>query len=153
MNKPNKHNKSKAKSGSAAVETAIVLPLFIMLAFGLFEYGWHFHNSHILNNAARQGARTATVHGNSNEEVAAAVLDSLRDSIGIDPADVNVRLAKMDTNSSKEDYTIDTLDEEENGSHVRVIITVQNRNLRGPIGMFLSRDEQRSVSATMYRNP
>ena len=45
------------RDGLAVVEMAIVLPLLILLTFGMIEYGWLFLRSQEISNAARQGAR------------------------------------------------------------------------------------------------
>lgn len=51
----------KDQRGQALVETAIVLPLLILLVMGLFEFGRYMYLKNTLNNAARAGARTAVV--------------------------------------------------------------------------------------------
>jgi len=45
------------QKGVAAVEFAIVLPLFIVLIFGIIEFGIIMYNKAILTNASREGAR------------------------------------------------------------------------------------------------
>lgn len=45
--------------GSAMVETAIVLPLLLMLMVGIFEVGRAYETWQVLTNAAREGARMA----------------------------------------------------------------------------------------------
>ncbi|MHB8892689.1 MAG: TadE/TadG family type IV pilus assembly protein [Candidatus Limnocylindrales bacterium] len=49
--------------GQALVEFAIVAPLFFLLLFTLIEFGRAVYYIQILNNAAREGARYAIVHG------------------------------------------------------------------------------------------
>lgn len=51
----------KDQKGQALIETAIVLPLLILLIMGLFEFGRYMYLKNTLNNAARAGARTAVV--------------------------------------------------------------------------------------------
>ncbi len=43
------------------VEFAIVLPLFILLLFGIMEAGWMFAQQVEMRNATREGARLAVV--------------------------------------------------------------------------------------------
>jgi len=43
--------------GSAAVEFALVLPLFLMILFGIIEYGWMFYQQFNLASAVRDGLR------------------------------------------------------------------------------------------------
>lgn len=51
----------KNQKGQALVETAIIVPLLILLIMGLFEFGRAMFLKNTLNNAARAGARTAVV--------------------------------------------------------------------------------------------
>lgn len=45
--------------GAAAVEYALTLPLFLLIAFGSLQYGWGFLLAQRITNAARYGARVA----------------------------------------------------------------------------------------------
>jgi Flp pilus assembly protein TadG len=47
--------------GTALVEFAIVLPLFILILIGTVEFGIVLHDYLILQNASREGARSAAV--------------------------------------------------------------------------------------------
>jgi len=49
------------QKGAAAVEFAIVLPILIMLVFGIVEFGIAYNNWISLTHAARHGARIAAV--------------------------------------------------------------------------------------------
>lgn len=49
------------QKGQAIVETAIVLPLLILLIMGLFEFSRYMYLKNSLNSAARAAARTAVV--------------------------------------------------------------------------------------------
>ena len=49
----------QSRSGSAAVEMALVTPLMLALMFGSVELGNYFLDSHIVNKAVRDGARFA----------------------------------------------------------------------------------------------
>ena len=57
------------RKGVAAVEMAIVLPLFFMLIFGIVEFGRAMMCMQILTNAAREGARACAVSPLTKEEV------------------------------------------------------------------------------------
>ena len=60
-----KFAKSKSKlrneKGASAVEFALVLPIFVMLIFGIFQFGIAFNNWIAITHAAREGARLAAV--------------------------------------------------------------------------------------------
>jgi hypothetical protein len=51
------------RRGAAVLEMSIILFVFIMLTFGMLDLGIGVLRYHILANAARQGARSAIVHG------------------------------------------------------------------------------------------
>lgn len=50
------------RRGSATVETALVLPVVLMLFFGIFEYGKLLSAQQVIEDAARAGARYAVVN-------------------------------------------------------------------------------------------
>src|SRR5581483_6848955 len=47
--------------GAAAVEFALVLPLFLSLLMGSIDYGYFFFSDQIVTNAPREGARAGTL--------------------------------------------------------------------------------------------
>jgi Flp pilus assembly protein TadG len=47
--------------GAAAVEFALVLPLFMALLMGTIDFGYFFYSTQIVTNAAREGARAGTL--------------------------------------------------------------------------------------------
>jgi len=49
------------QKGQVLVETAIILPLLLLLIFGLIDFARAMYTKNSLNNAARSGARTAAV--------------------------------------------------------------------------------------------
>ncbi len=51
------------RRGVSLVEMALVLPLLLLLSFGIIEYGWMFLKAEQISNAARSGARYAVTPG------------------------------------------------------------------------------------------
>ncbi|MEN8040223.1 MAG: TadE/TadG family type IV pilus assembly protein [Actinomycetota bacterium] len=51
------------------VEMAIVMPLFLMLLFGIMEAGWAFSQQVEMRNATREGARLAVVDWGTGDQV------------------------------------------------------------------------------------
>lgn len=47
----------RSDRGAAAVEFALVLPILIVLTFGIFAFGHAFHAQTVLDNAAREAVR------------------------------------------------------------------------------------------------
>ncbi len=57
--------KRRAIRGQALVEFALVLPLFVLLLLAIFDFGRVIWARNVLENAARESARQAIVHGDS----------------------------------------------------------------------------------------
>ena len=51
----------KQQCGSATVEMAIVIPLLLLLVFGIAEFGIALYRQEVLTNASREGARAGIV--------------------------------------------------------------------------------------------
>ena len=51
----------KNQDGAAAVESAIVIPLLVLIAFGICEFGLLCYNKQVIINACREGARAGIV--------------------------------------------------------------------------------------------
>lgn len=51
------------QKGAAAVEFAIILPVFVLLLFGMIEWGLLLFNQQVITNASREGARAGIVVG------------------------------------------------------------------------------------------
>ena len=64
----------KDRRGAAVVEFAVIAPVFILLVFGMIEYGRMVMVQQILTNAAREGARKAVLDGISTSDVQSAVV-------------------------------------------------------------------------------
>jgi TadE-like protein len=62
--------------GAAAVEFALIATVLVMLLFGILEYGRLFGELEVLESAAREGARAASVHCGKAEGCTAADIQS-----------------------------------------------------------------------------
>ena len=61
----------------AAVEFAVVAPVFFLLIFGMIEYGRMVMVQQVITNASREGARLAVLDGANFEEINSQVNDYL----------------------------------------------------------------------------
>ena len=61
------------RRGSAIVEAAIVLPIFFLFIFGVFEYARFLLVLNVTTNAARDAARWAAVHANDRRTADSSV--------------------------------------------------------------------------------
>jgi hypothetical protein len=77
--------------GGAAIEFAIVLPVFILLLFGIIQLGWLFHAWVVLDGATRQGARDMSIHNKVDSAQTATVNDM--PSLGLGKSDVHVTVS------------------------------------------------------------
>ena len=55
--------------GNALIETAITIPIVLLIAVGIFEFGRAYQTWQILTNAAREGARVSVLPGSTVSDV------------------------------------------------------------------------------------
>ncbi len=67
---------ARRDDGASAVEFALVLPLLIILVFGIIAFGIVFAQSLALGNAAREGARAGVVEQRTCGEILTRVQDA-----------------------------------------------------------------------------
>ena len=53
--------RSRDQGGAAAVEFALILPIFLMLLFGIIDFGYMINRGSMINNAARDAVRVASL--------------------------------------------------------------------------------------------
>jgi Flp pilus assembly protein TadG len=66
-----KFRSSRSERGAALVEMAVVLPLLVVLLFGIMEAGWLFSQQVEVRHAAREAARVAAVSTQGGTTVSA----------------------------------------------------------------------------------
>lgn len=75
--------------GAAAVEFALILPILVLLVFGVIEFGRAYHARSTLAHAARQGVRVAALDTGdpvTSAEQAAANLDLTQLTVTVSPS-------------------------------------------------------------------
>ena len=65
------------RSGQALAEFAIVLPVLLLIVFGIIEFGLAYRTFQIVTNSAREGARVAVVPSSDSQDTTQAVRDRL----------------------------------------------------------------------------
>lgn len=78
------------RRGVAAVEFAVVAPLFLLLLAGIIEFGQAFRIEHAISNACRRGARSAVVDGATSTAIINDLKAQCADNLGVNEADVTV---------------------------------------------------------------
>jgi Flp pilus assembly protein TadG len=64
----------KNERGQAVLETAMVLPLILLVSVSIFEFGRAYQTWEVLTNAAREGARVAVLPGTTVTDVQTRVV-------------------------------------------------------------------------------
>ena len=66
-------SRGRSERGQALVETAITLPILLLVSVGIFEFGRAYQTWQILTNAVREGARVAVLPNPDSGAVEARV--------------------------------------------------------------------------------
>ncbi len=82
----------RKRVGTAAVEFAIVAPVFFLMVFGMIEYGRMVMVQQIITNASREGARKAVLDGSTTADVQNTVVNYMAGG-GITIANSNVTVS------------------------------------------------------------
>lgn len=79
-----RHTLHRNEAGAAAVEMALVLPILILLVFGIVEFGMAYNAKNTLTHAAREGARAFAIADPdlAPADVEAAVRDTVEEAMG-----------------------------------------------------------------------
>lgn len=85
------HRFRQTEAGQALVEFTMILPIFLVLMFGLVDFGRAFYTWLLVTNAAREGARVAAVQADTSA-VDARIYDSFCSSY---PSDCSLDPAKL----------------------------------------------------------
>ena len=64
----------RSERGAALLETAITLPLILLVSVAIFEFGRAYQTWQVLTNAAREGARVAILAGTTPDQIKEAVI-------------------------------------------------------------------------------
>ncbi|MDL1983398.1 MAG: pilus assembly protein [Deltaproteobacteria bacterium] len=108
--------KIENQKGAVAVEFAIVLPLLVLLLFGIIESSLFLYDKTMITNASREGARAGIVYSYPNrisdEEIATVVKNYCKDNLitfNDDPDATDplvVEIARTGSNSSGDSLTV-----------------------------------------------
>lgn len=100
---------ARDRNGAAAVEFAFVTPAFLLVIFGIIEFGSFGSSQQALTEAVHEGARYAVVHGSkSSSPATASSLESLvqNSSSALTPNSVSVTVTFSPNNSPGSTVTI-----------------------------------------------
>ena len=83
------------RRGATAVETAIVLPVYLLLLFGIAEFGHAQLIINLLNSACRNGARIGSTEGTTTADVVAKVNQTVGTAVPTSKITVYVKDASV----------------------------------------------------------
>ena len=63
----------RSERGAAMLETAITLPILLLVSVSIFEFGRAYQTWEVMTNAAREGARIAVLDGTTDADIRARV--------------------------------------------------------------------------------
>ncbi|HLB43628.1 MAG TPA: TadE/TadG family type IV pilus assembly protein [Gammaproteobacteria bacterium] len=69
------------KRGTAALEFAVIVPIFLILVIGSIEIGWALYIQNALIDASRLGARLAVTQGASAETISISVSNYMQNML------------------------------------------------------------------------
>jgi Flp pilus assembly protein TadG len=76
--------------GQSLLETAMTLPLLLLVSVGIFEFGRAYQTWQVLTNAAREGARVAVLPSTTTDQAVARVQQYLTSGQIPDPTSAGV---------------------------------------------------------------
>lgn len=65
--------KKKKERGAALIESAITIPIILLVSVAIFDFGRAYQAWQVLTNAAREGARVSVIAGHTDDDVRDAV--------------------------------------------------------------------------------
>ena len=128
------NGKRTVRPGGAAVELAAVLPLILILLFGIWDVGRTVEVQQLVNNAAREGARRASV-GSMLDPTTGATVNYYQSDVqqtvvnylnraGINTTGIVVQYMDLTNPAAQDPYQAQQLD------HLRVSVQLPFQNVR-----------------------
>ena len=71
-------NLRRNERGAALIETAITIPIILLISVGIFEFGRAYQTWQVLTNAAREGARVAILTDKTDADVQSTVQNYMK---------------------------------------------------------------------------
>lgn len=99
---------SRGSSGQSLIEFALVLPMLLVLVFGIVEFGNAWRHYQLITNTAREGARVAVLPSSTATTVDSVIDDRLNGS-GLDAAQATVTLRILDFGDPNYSNSADTV--------------------------------------------
>ncbi len=129
----------KKERGAALIESAITIPIILLVSVAIFEFGRAYQTWQVLTNAAREGARVSIILGKTNDDVRAAVCKYME--VGGLP---------LDGFSREEDIILDRVKEIESSDYSEITVRYPfNFMVLGPVMKLVDKSSTQGNAITM----
>jgi hypothetical protein len=99
---------NREERGAALVEFALVLPLLLVTFAGIVDFGFAFQRYEVITNAAREGARLASLPGYGDPAIIKSRVHAyVRDGLSLSDATTYVVLPDSDISVTNPDLVLD----------------------------------------------
>jgi hypothetical protein len=149
----NPKSKIRNRNGAVAVEFAIVAPVLLAIVFGMMEMGRAFEMRNLLEVAAREGARFASMDRDGMLEPDESANDKLIEDVktflasnGISRDDITVEV--KDFENPDQDFDLDEPDNDLKLFEVRISVDWSNMSLT-PVA---AGDDHALMGRVVFRN-
>ena len=95
-------------SGQSLIEFALVVPMLLVLVFGIVEFGNAWRHYQLITNTAREGARMAVLPS-STATIVESVIDDRLNGSGLDSNQATVTLKILDFGDANYSNSADTV--------------------------------------------
>ena len=91
--------------GASVLEMALVLPILLMLSFGIVDYGYYFYVKNTVQGAAQAGARSAILASATNSDVT-TVIGNMMTAAGLQNSGYIVTTSPTDVSTAAAGSTV-----------------------------------------------
>jgi Flp pilus assembly protein TadG len=84
-----KRFRNQDRTGAAAIEFALVVPLFLLVITGIVEFGQAFRTQHVLSTASRRGARALSIDSEASGQVQDDITTYCEQALGDVPVNID----------------------------------------------------------------
>lgn len=131
----------RKRKGQALIEFALVLPFLILLVLGIIEFGWLTKNQLTIDNATREGARTAAL-GKTTSAIISTIQNQTSTVPG-SPSQLTITMKRDSNSTGTNDYNyattlLDTTDSNGNpvnnapaGTMIQITVSIPEHSLTG----------------------
>lgn len=148
--------------GVAAVELALVLPIFFFVVFATIDFGWYFYVKHTIQSATREGTRLALVgvklkDQNNNEMTReASIITTIQNlsSLAVDKDKLTIYIYPVGSDYSTPvgSNTTTSVNAGQGGDYMRVQVTYTYNFLTPFIGDLFTGGNSVIQANSLYRN-